>query len=276
MAHQYHRRDDQASSVATKTGDPAKPPISGKQLGESIRKAYDLVCFFAVISVTLMILEVELITASIVDIGYVKVVGTVGTVGLIARDGAHASSPPQLISREISERLRVVTELLPSWSSRCPDWMEDVETTVDTTRCTLTSSADFGVTAGTCADADATATCAYVPGSYSASVANGALDTIDTADSCTSTTGESCGHAKNTGTMRYLKLCLFWTMILQALAYFRYDKFYYEYQVRDHASSRQPLSLRFLPLAFALFWSHARSNVVDERTVAKGRSESDG
>merc|ERR1719424_62344 len=62
---------------------------------------------------------------------------------------------------------------------------DPVVTESDTTACTLASSEDFGVTPGTCADADSgVATCAYVAGAYSGDP----LDTIDTADSCTSTT----------------------------------------------------------------------------------------
>jgi hypothetical protein len=58
-------------------------------------------------------------------------------------------------------------------------------TEADTTACTLAPSTDFGATAGTCADDDsAAATCAYVAGTYSGDP----LDTIETADSCTSTT----------------------------------------------------------------------------------------
>jgi len=56
-------------------------------------------------------------------------------------------------------------------------------TPTDTTACTLSASADLGVTAGTCADVDSNvATCAYVPG-----VANQQGDAWTTADSCMST-----------------------------------------------------------------------------------------
>jgi hypothetical protein len=55
--------------------------------------------------------------------------------------------------------------------------------TDDTSRCTLDPSTDFGATAGTCIPAGSyDVTCAYVAGEYS-----GTLDTVDTADSCTST-----------------------------------------------------------------------------------------
>ena len=59
--------------------------------------------------------------------------------------------------------------------------------TTDTSLCTLDPSDDLGVTPGTCANVGATATCAYVAGTYSDTSGDGTLDTIDTADSCTST-----------------------------------------------------------------------------------------
>jgi hypothetical protein len=56
-------------------------------------------------------------------------------------------------------------------------------TTSDTTLCTLTASNDYGITAGACEATGNTATCVYVGGTYSAST----LDTVDRADTCTST-----------------------------------------------------------------------------------------
>ena len=56
----------------------------------------------------------------------------------------------------------------------------------DATECVLSPTPDFGVTNGSCADIDSdVATCVYVAGMFSAS---GNLDTVSTADSCTSTT----------------------------------------------------------------------------------------
>jgi hypothetical protein len=58
-------------------------------------------------------------------------------------------------------------------------------TTSDTDACVLTSSTDFGVTPGSCAAVDVdTALCAYVPGKFSAS---GVPNSVDVADTCTST-----------------------------------------------------------------------------------------
>jgi hypothetical protein len=69
---------------------------------------------------------------------------------------------------------------------------DPVVTESDTAACTLDPSTDLGVTPGTCADADsATATCEYVEGTHlplDAAAEAGTLDTVVTADSCTSTT----------------------------------------------------------------------------------------
>jgi hypothetical protein len=72
---------------------------------------------------------------------------------------------------------------------------DTVVTTTDATACVLTGTADFGVTPGSCADADsAVATCAYVAGTYSDADLDGTPDTEDTADSCTSTTTRAADH----------------------------------------------------------------------------------
>eukprot|EP01046_Picozoa_sp_COSAG06_P006235 COSAG06_NODE_290_length_18223_cov_5.866696_11_plen_2485_part_00 len=69
-------------------------------------------------------------------------------------------------------------------SASDPD-ADPIVTESDTTACTLSGSPDFGATTGTCTAADETvATCAYVAGTYSGDP----LNTVDTADSCTSTT----------------------------------------------------------------------------------------
>ena len=65
----------------------------------------------------------------------------------------------------------------------------------DTTLCALTTTTDFGATAGTCALSGTTAiSCVYSPGTYTGSPA----DTEDTADSCTSTVqasaAQTCGY----------------------------------------------------------------------------------
>lgn len=66
--------------------------------------------------------------------------------------------------------------------------MTGAESPADTVNCIRTPTPDFGVTFGSCADANSdVARCVYVPGSFSAS---GALDTVDIPDSCTSTTVE--------------------------------------------------------------------------------------
>ena len=70
----------------------------------------------------------------------------------------------------------------------CTSTVVPVVTLADTTHCTLSPTANFGVTPGTCSDSDGSvATCAYVAGAYSDADSDGTLDTIDTADSCTST-----------------------------------------------------------------------------------------
>lgn len=58
----------------------------------------------------------------------------------------------------------------------------------DTSNCVLTSTTDFGDTAGSCDDTDsAVATCAYVGGSYSDTDGDGNPDQEDSPDSCTAT-----------------------------------------------------------------------------------------
>lgn len=58
----------------------------------------------------------------------------------------------------------------------------------DTANCVLTGTVDFGVTPGSCADADsAVATCAYVGGTHSDTDADGTPDREDSPDSCTAT-----------------------------------------------------------------------------------------
>ena len=61
---------------------------------------------------------------------------------------------------------------LPAAAATCTG----IETVADTALCTLSESADFGATSGSCADQGITATCAPVAGSYT-----------NTLDSCTST-----------------------------------------------------------------------------------------
>ena len=78
--------------------------------------------------------------------------------------------------------------------------------TLDTARCTLTPTTDFGLTAGTCADVNsADATCVHIPGVFSTSMV---IDTIDTPDSCTSTVvvrtlPADTTHCTRTGTANF-------------------------------------------------------------------------
>ena len=65
----------------------------------------------------------------------------------------------------------------------CTSTIQPKQTLFDTEQCTLTGSLDFGVTPGTCADRNITATCMYVVGEYLATTP----DTVDRHDSCTST-----------------------------------------------------------------------------------------
>jgi hypothetical protein len=76
------------------------------QLGEDIRKAYDLVCVFAVISVTLMITEVELITAAIVNLGFEY------------RPGATLPTPRTVVQAD-------GTVMLPTSNETCSQWIKD-------------------------------------------------------------------------------------------------------------------------------------------------------
>jgi hypothetical protein len=163
-AHEHDDRDERSAhlrsvSIATKTGVTSKKRV-GNELGEKIRKAYDLVCVFALITVVQMITEVELVTAEIVNLGFYY------------EEGASLPSP------RVDEQADG-TVLLPSYSPSCPKWIgeyHDEEAGVDR--------------------------------------------------------GISCGHTRNTDMQKLLKLTLLFTMIGQALAYKRYDEYYYQYQVQ--------------------------------------------
>ena len=144
-----------ASVTAAEQVIPAGPPKN--QLGTDIRKAYDLVCFFALISVVLMITEVELVTAAIVNLGFEYVPG---------------SSLPIPRTQEQADG----TVILPTQNDTCSQWIKD--------------------------------------------------------------RGQSCGHLSNTEDQKLLKMLLLVTMVLQALAYKRYDSLYYEYLLRRHGQKQ--------------------------------------
>ena len=80
--------------------------VPKNQLGADIRKAYDLVCVFAFISVTLMITEVELITAAIVNVGFEY------------RPGASLPTPRTVVQAD-------GTVMLPTPNHTCSQWVQD-------------------------------------------------------------------------------------------------------------------------------------------------------
>lgn len=92
-------------SMSVKTGISSAPK-KRNELGSDIRKAYDLVCFFALISVVLMIAEVELVTAAIVDVGFEYKPG--------------ASLPTPRVEEQADG-----TVMLPTRNDTCSQWIRD-------------------------------------------------------------------------------------------------------------------------------------------------------
>ena len=94
-------------SMSVKTGISSAPKKTKRnELGSDIRKAYDLVCFFALISVVLMIAEVELVTAAIVDLGFEYKPG--------------ASLPTPRVVEQADG-----TVILPTQNDTCSQWIKD-------------------------------------------------------------------------------------------------------------------------------------------------------
>lgn len=91
-----------STSIATGVSSSRK-----SDLGADIRRAYDLVCVFALISVALMIIEVELVTAAIVNLGFEYI------------DGA---SLPTIRTEEQADG----TVMLPTNNDTCSQWIRDM------------------------------------------------------------------------------------------------------------------------------------------------------
>ena len=131
---------------------------------------------------------------------------TDGSNGFEALDGANGvavftngASVLACVTSWFDDAVQIIDVTNPSSPEPVATATDAIATPANTALCTLSPSADFGVTPGTCNPTGATVTCAYVIGTYSDADNDGTFDTMDTADTCTSSTSSFMELAGPTG-----------------------------------------------------------------------------